>query len=67
MLGNGAFLEEGLSLDFEEFEFHQFVILRETAEGGEHLSSFSFTIVVDEPTRGERHKENSCEENDGRE
>jgi hypothetical protein len=56
VFGDCAFLKERLCFDFQEFEFHQFVILREASECGEHLSGFGFAVVVDEPTRREGHE-----------
>ena len=67
VLCHGALLKERLGFDFQELEFDQLMVLGKAAEVCQHLSSFCFAIVMDEPTRRERHEEDSSEEDNGRE
>ena len=55
----GLLFEKRLRPDLGVFEFNQFVVLRQASETSEHTAGFRLAIVVDEPTRGEGHKEHA--------
>ena len=54
VLGRCAFLEHGLRLDLQEFEFDQIVIWRQVAQAGESLAGIGLAIMMNEPSRRER-------------
>ena len=54
VLSRCAFLEHGLRLDLQEFEFDQIVIWRQVAQAGESFAGIGFAIVMNEPSRRER-------------
>ena len=63
--GNAAFLKERLGLDLKKLELDKFMVWGQAAETGEHLSSFRFATVVDQPTWREGHEHHAEEEDEG--
>jgi hypothetical protein len=54
VLSRCAFLEHGLCLDLQEFEFDQIVIRRQITQAGKRFAGIRLAIVVDKPSRRER-------------
>jgi hypothetical protein len=63
VLSHCAFLEKGLSLDFEELEFYQLVILRQATELGKVEAGLILATVVNKPSGRERHENHATEQN----
>lgn len=63
-LGNSALLKQRLCLDFEKFKLNELVVSWQVAERSEVVAGLLFTVVVHQPTWGERHPDHSDEENE---